>query len=411
MIKFNTNKMIINMISIYVVVLFFYGIIVKFTIWNPTLFAMKTYIPEGILIFCTFLSIITCKLKLNYKILIMFIYSLFLICINYIFNGANMQSFYWWRDLYIPLFSSMILLQREFTEEEIKVLFKKLIFIAKIFLIFGLGLAIIEQIKGDIWTSEFYTGYSFYGQDTYSKIKIAHNMGLLRAPSLTGNFSTFAYYSCFSLFLILIEKKNKKVFNIFWIIVSILCTILSTNKSAIISLIVVLIIYKSVDIRKKNKKINRFLIFLIFSLIILMLIFNNSNIFSEDSSYTGGFLQRFDVWNNIIKNINMIQVIIPYKTFMYGSGSSGEFGNSFFDNIYLYCFVTQGIIGFIIWIDYLRSLFKNLINGYEGKIKLFIKNVFYFFLIVGLTSNTIQGHGFFCLMIILFSILYKFNSK
>lgn len=409
MVKFNSNKIIINMISLYIFILFFYGIIIKFTIWNPTIFALKTYIPEAILILCTIFSIVTNKIRLNYRIILLFLYSVFIIVINYIFNGANIQSFYWWRDLFIPLFSSMILLQREFKKEDINYLFDRLIFIAKIFLILGLTLAIIEQIKGDVWTSKFYTGYVFYGQDPYSKVKIAHNIGLLRAPSLSGNFSSFAHYSCLSLFFILTRNKKKYKVDIFWIIIALLCCILSTNKSAIISLLVVLIIYKTTSFRKNNKTTNKMILIFIFSLIAFMLFLNSDSNFNGDGTYTGGLMERFAFWNNMIKNIDWLQVIVPYKTFLYGTGSEGF--NSFFDNTYLYCFITQGIIGIVLWIYYLKSLYTNLKKNYiEDKLD-FIKNVLYYFLIVSLTSNVIQGHAYFCFMIILYSILYKFEVK
>ena len=37
------NKRILNIILLYIIYLFFYGIVVKFTIFNPTLFNLKTY--------------------------------------------------------------------------------------------------------------------------------------------------------------------------------------------------------------------------------------------------------------------------------------------------------------------------------------------------------------------------------
>lgn len=408
MIRINSNKTIINMILLYVITLFFYGIIVKFTIWNPTLFKVKTYIPEIILILCTFFSIITNKIRINYKMLLLFSYTVFIIIINYVFNGANVQSFYWWRDLFIPLFSSMILLQRDFQPEDIDYLFKKLAFIAKIFLIFGLVLAIIEQIKGDVWTSKFYTGYTFYGQDPYSKVKVAHNMGLLRAPSLTGNFSSFAHYSCFSLFILLgVNYKHLKV-NLLWSLVALFCCILSTNKSAIITLIVVLLMFVTSSLRVSNKHFNRLIFLVIFGLIALMLFSTSDSLFNVESKFTGGLVQRFQIWGNMFSDLDWIQIVFPYKTFLYGTGGEGY--NSFFDNTYLYCFITQGLAGSLIWISYLNMIYSNLKYNYLNYKFEFIRNVFYYFLIVSLTSNVVQGHAYFCFMIVIFSILYKFNS-
>ena len=406
--KRKSNMFIINMISIYFFILFFYGILIKFTVWNPTLFMIKTYLPEVILIICIMFSIITKKIKFNYLIIIMLIYSFGILIINYLYNGANTQSFYWWRDLFIPLFTSLILIQREFDKEDIKDLLKKLTIVAKIFIIFGLILAVVEQVKGAEWTSKFYTGYSFYGQDAYSKVKIAHNMGLLRAPSITGNYSTFAYYSCFSLFLILLEKKSN-FSKICWTILTICCCILSTNKSAILTLFIILIINNTAKMRSKNKIYNKLILMVSFATIGLMLLLNSDIIFQEENQYTGGFMQRFSFWGSIIKEVNLVQLIVPYNMFAYGSESN--LLNSFFDNVYLYCFVTQGIIGSIIWIYYFRKMYLNLKIKYKDEIFNFIKNTFNFFIIIGLTCNVIQGRAYFCFMIILFSILYKFDYK
>lgn len=399
------NKTIINIIVLYFIYLFFYGIIIKFTIENKYLFTIKTYVPEALLIIVTIISLISTKMKINKNTAGLITYIVLMIILNYFCNGANAQSFYWWRDAFIPLGAAFALMQIDFNEVEKEYFLKKLIRLGKIFLLLGFLLAIVQQMKGYEWSSRFYTGYVFYGQDEYSKVKIAHNVGMLRTPSLTGNFATFAYYSCFSL-LIILSRKNKKE-NIIWILLGLANCILSTNKSAIISIVAVLAIRYTITIRKKNKKINKIFFFMLVVTLLSFMLVNSENVLS--SKYTGGFFQRFDVWKDLVQNLNVLQLIIPYEMFLYGSGSEGF--NSFFDNLYLYCLITQGAIGMWLWIEYIKNDYKNILMNSKDNIKILTKDLMYFFLIVGLTSNVVQGHAYFSLFLIYLGFFYSFKSS
>ena len=95
---------------------------------------------------------------------------------------------------------------------------------------FGSILSIIEEMMGWEWTSKFYTGYSFYGTDPYSKIKVANSFGLLRVPGLTGNYSTFVLYSLIAIVIIIINTKSK-IFKAIWMTLGIICIFfLLTNR-------------------------------------------------------------------------------------------------------------------------------------------------------------------------------------
>lgn len=401
------NSLILNLVLVYLAYLLFYGIIIKFTIWNDIIFEVKTYIPEVILGIIVVLVLLKYKIKTTYKGLILIGYLAVVVLLNYIIHGATIESFYWWRDLIIPFVAALIISNISFSKGEMNNFFEKLILIAKWFLILGLGLAIIQQLMGDGWSSKFYTGYIFYGQDPYSKVKIAHNMGLLRAPSLTGNFSTFAYYSCFCLFVIINNSKDKGN-TIFWTLITLSNCLLSTNKSAIVVLLAVLFIKYTYNIRKKNRNLNFLFGFLILFSLLILIALNFESLSSVTNSYTGGFLQRFGIWKQILETINPFELVIPFNMFLYGSGGTVEFG--FFDSLYLYGLVTQGVFGLLLWISYIRELYignakKNL------KIKKLSKDMLYFLLLVGITSNVVQGHAYFCIFLIMFAIFFNFGNK
>ena len=173
---------------------FFYGIIVKITISNNLLFQIKTYIPEVLLLVIMIECVMQGKLHIKKATFYLLTYSILVFIFNLFSFGLNEQALYLVRDIYIPLFAFAFIIEAKITEYGTEYFFDKIIPLLKIYLVLGLTLAVLEQIRGWEWTSQFYTGYSFYGQDPYSKVKIAHNLGLLRAPSLSGNFATFGYY-------------------------------------------------------------------------------------------------------------------------------------------------------------------------------------------------------------------------
>lgn len=397
---------LINLFICYLAYIFFYGIIVKVTINNPVLFRIKTFVPDIILFIIAIKTVFISKFKMNEKTFILAFYLIVIVAVNYVIYGPVIQSFYWWRDLLVPFITCFFLSNVTFDESEIDFLLKKLNFLAKIFLVLGCILAIVEQIKGWKWTSSFYTGYVFYEIDPYSKIKIAHNMGILRAPSLTGNYSSFAFYSCFSAIVILANKDSNKLKKLFWSIVALINCALSTNKSALIvySCIIVLMITESK--RKTRKILNRIIITGI-AIIVIAMVLNRYEGLNANAEFYTGFLNRIGIWNELFKSENIVNLIFPFKMFLYGSGGENEL--SFVDNIYIYILMAQGIWGFFLWARYIYYYYSKALLS-RLKYMRFIKYNMYYFLLVGITSNVIQGRGyfsFFMIILVLFSKVRK----
>ena len=388
---------IINLCLSYIIYVFLYGIVIKFTISNSILFQFKTYIPELFLVLIILISILRNGLRLNSFSVPLLGYSIVVFLMNLVLCGFNEQALYWIRDLYIPLVAFCFLLMDSFSERGLNVFTERLVAFFKFYLVVGFVLALVQQLKGWEWASSFYTGYTFYEQDPISKIKIAHNMGLLRAPSLSGNFATFGYY-CLIAVVFINAKTNKLWKKIFWDILALSCMVLATNKSAIVAFAVVFILTQTVDLRNKSKRLNNTILILILAFLgitTVMFLGDNS---SGQNIFTSMFA-RFEVWKGILSDTSLFEVLFPYKQFMYGSGVEGWV--SFFDNTYLYCLVTQGIVGAILWIYVLSKVYKVRMEHKNPKIQYYIYALTICLLVLGLTVNVTQGRGFFSPYLIL----------
>ena len=384
------EKSTINLCLIYIIYIFLYGIVIKITFSNSILFQIKTYIPEAILALIVLISLLRSGIKIKSFSMPLLGYSTIIFFINLVIYGLNEQALYWVRDLYIPLAAFCFLLMMRFSPDSMKQFSKKLVAFFKIYLIVGLILALVQQFQGWEWTSSFYTGYTFYGQDEVSKIKIAHNMGLLRAPSLSGNFATFGYYCLIA--AVFIDAKTTAFWKkLFWDIIALFCMGLATNKSAIVAFAVVLALRQTVDLRNKSKRLNNIILVLIagFLGITTIMLFGDN---SSGQNILTGLFARFDVWEGILADTSVLETLFPYKQFMYGSGVEG--GVSFFDNTYLYSLFTQGIAGTVLWIYVLSKVYKSRMKRGSLVVRYYVYELTIALLVLGLTVNVTQGRGF-----------------
>lgn len=404
--KSRQDRRSLNLFFAYFVYISLYGIIIKLTANNPTLFTIKTYIPEALLS----LSLIpqfSKKHAIRKKSFALIVYMLLVLVMNYILHGATNQSFYWWRDLIIPVFIAIYINSGRVNGFEVENFLRKLSVYGRVYLILGFILALTENRLGWEWTSTFYAGHSFYGTDPYTKVLVNQYLGFVRAPGLSANFSTFAFYSSICLFTIIWEdkhrgKKTRKT--IPWILLGFATCILSTNKSAILGLVIVLLLTMANEVRGRNRIIaNMMLVFSGILLVVSFFAFDSSGSFA--TTYLSGSLLRFDAWASILESTNFIEAIIPYNMFLYGAGSDSAtvtYGISFFDNFYLYLLMTQGIIGLYLIISMVVKNVKKLKENHSNLYGMSIYIVL-FGAVIGLTSNMIQGRAYFAFAFILLS--------
>lgn len=392
------ERYILDICLFYIIYVFLYGIVIKLTISNGLIFQIKTYIPEVALVLITILSIIKNKFKIKWYMLALLIYSLIVLIFNTFLYGFNQQGLYSMRDVYIPLVA-FCFMGTKVSDKAAQDFSNKLIIFFKCYLMLGLFLAIIQQIKGWEWTSIFYTGYSFYEQDPVSKIKIAHNLGLLRSPSLSGNFATFGSY-CLIAVIYIAAYTEKKIVRIFWDIIAIACMVLATNKSAVVSFGVVLLLRQTVEVRKKSTKVNNLIIILLIGLLgVSTLLLRGDN--TNTNNVFISFFERIKVWKGILVGTSFGEILFPYKQFTYGSGAEGGFG--FWDNTYLYSLFNQGIVGTILWIQAIKRTYNLRLKEKNISVHHYVYELTIALLVLGLTVNITQGRGFLAPYIILIS--------
>lgn len=384
------EKYILNLCLFYTIYVFLYGIVIKFTISNSLIFQIKTYIPEFILGSITVLTIMKNGIRIKRYLLALLMYSLVVFILNFCLYGFTEQASYCIRDIYIPLIAFCFLIQVEVSDEGMKKLTQRLALFFKVYIIAGLVLALMQQAMGWEWASTFYTGYSFYGQDPVSKVKIAHNFGLLRAPSLSGNFATFGYYCLIA--VIFIDAYSDKFWKkLFWDILAVVCMVLATNKSAIVAFAVVFILRFTGDIRKKSTWVNR----AVMGLILIVAVSSTFILMGDNSDGAGLFTSvfaRFDIWQEIFSDTSMLELAVPYKMFMYGSGVEGGLG--FWDNTYLYCAFTQGIVGIVLWARVIMKTYSIRMRNRNKSVQHYVYEMTVVLLILGLTVNVTQGRGY-----------------
>lgn len=393
---------ILSLCLFYIIYVFLYGVVIKLTMPSEILFSMKTYVPETILGIICVMAVMCNGSKIQTNSALLIIWSLLVFIISVIDYGTGESMFYLLRDIYIPMLTFCFIKNVSFDEDDVEKFQKRFVAFSKAYLAVGLALCIMEQIKGWEWTSTFYTGYSFYGQDPVSKVKIGHNLGLLRAPSLTGNFATFGYY-CLICYVAITSFPMKKSRNFFWTILTAACLILCTNKTAIVGFGIVLLLKCAVDFRKKSFKMNGIIIALACLVVLgsgILLIGDNN---STDTNFLTGFMNRFDVWSGIFDEVSLTEMLFPYRQFMYSSGAEGGF--SFWDNTYFYTIFSQGIIGTSLWVWAIgKTMKKQMLIGKNGCNRTYLQPLVILLCVLSMTVNITQGRGFLSEFLLLLGI-------
>lgn len=119
------DKQILNLILLYFISVFFYGIIIKITFGNSILFQIKTYIPELILGGICFLCILK-KKRFSLYGFIVIIYFTFIFALN-VFTSYSTNSFLMtFRDVYIPIVTCLLLASIEMKDDSINQFLNKL---------------------------------------------------------------------------------------------------------------------------------------------------------------------------------------------------------------------------------------------------------------------------------------------
>lgn len=401
-IKCNLTNWIINLLCLYFIMLFFYGVIIKITFNNSILFQIKTFLPEIILFLICILAFLK---RRKYKALgvITVLYFMIVLFLN-IFTSYSTPSFLMtFRDVYIPIITALFLSNIKMTKDEYKKFLDKMLIISFAAIICGFLLGIMQYIKGYEWASAWYTGYSFWGVDEKSSILIRTSGNHVRVPSIIGNNAKFAMYSLLQILFVFRRyhemnvTKNKKMILILIMILGVINIIISNNKTTIVILLFILFIHV---LRKFNKK-SKIIIAYITCLVVLGLCFYLS-VFTD---FLLSFWDRFLQWSIIFELDLTYNLIIPVNLFNF-AGNSVTINSvlNYWDNTYLYIAFGYGILGLLLLLIWIVKLYNDSLINNDNTGIVFVNYLTLFTLILAFTTSIVLGRAFFNVFIILIAL-------
>ncbi|MCB7303464.1 hypothetical protein NE683_03495 [Bariatricus massiliensis] len=397
------DKQILNLILLYFISVFFYGIIIKITFGNSILFQIKTYIPELILGGICFLCILK-KKRFSLYGFIVIIYFTFIFALN-VFTSYSTNSFLMtFRDVYIPIVTCLLLASIEMKDDSINQFLNKLCVISYIALLIGFVLGLFQYINGWEWTSSWYTGYSFWGTDTASSMYIMTSDSHVRVPSITGHNVKFAMASFFQALIIFYgtkdnDNRKKRFIYITTIVFAITNIYISNNKT---TLVIVFVIF-SIWLIKNAPRYTKIIIGVTIITIILYTYYQ----LTYSTDFMLSFYDRFSKWSQIFQQNVSINLLVPISTFNFaGNGQASIAALNYWDNTYLYFAFAYGIIGLvllIIWIYKLNKKAKELCE--KNSIQGIVQYLTIFTLLASLTTSIVLGRCFFSIYLITIAFL------
>ena len=368
------RKIQFALICIYFLVLFYYGLFIKIFI-NLNIISYLKYIPE--ILICTVCLLTIPNFKYKRKsfwdlIIILCFFVISIISLNKLTNALALMLFI--RDVMIPILVFFIIKNSYFKNTYYTKLKHFFVVFMYTFLIVSAPFGLLEHIKGWEWTSFFFTGKVFYGVDNISSISIKTANGIFRAIGLVGDTAKYGIYSviAFLMIYLLSDKNNVKI--IFPYLMAVINSYLSTNKTSLITLLIILIFFLISKVKIKEKKAIAFLVLFLICLTFIL----NINIFPS-------MIERFQYWQSYIK-INLSNILI--STNVYNFFASNDF-NSVMDNSYFFGMQAFGTVFYICFLFYIYKTTKQM--------PLF----FYCFLIIGLTTNVFSGRSFFGIFLLI----------
>ena len=395
------ERQILFLIKIYFVLLFFYGILIKLTIWNNFLFEFKSFLPEIILIIlCIDLALKTWP-HINLFSIVGLVWYGAIIVINIADVGfSQITALYSFRDCYIPLFLTIFLYQYSFRKTSLEGFGNFLVKLSIIYLVAGALLGIIERACGVEWTSKFYTGYVFYGGDS-SGVKISEANGQLRAPGLTGNSASFSFYAVLSMIVLFRSKRISPVLKICMFVCGFIIIWSTSNKTAYIGLagiIACYIVYYGLSSTKyKAAMIAGLFVAVIVGTCCIPFFINAFPSLQE----------RFVLWGDLFSQTSPLELLLPYRAFYYGAG--GEGFSSVLDNSYLYFVLSGGIVG-VVWIyGFAFKMANSAARSYGDKWLFWMLVIF--LILSSVTTNITQGRAYFSLCFMILALYSKCKIK
>jgi len=266
-------------------------------------------------------------------------------------------------------------------------------------LVCGLLLGIIQYINGWQWTSAWYTGYSFWGEDKRSSLYIMGNGLHVRVPSIAGHSVKFGMYSFFQYLVVAFDDVNDngsktKIKNIMFAIIMLINVYISNNKTTIVIALFLATIWGV-------KKFNKYSKIIVVSFVVLCGMYIYFAVLPS-SDFMISFYDRFTKWA-ILKEPQLLKnIIFPVSTYNFAGNSATEIPVlNYWDNTYFYFAFSFGAIGFVSVINWLKSLYQYANERKYG----FAYYLTIFTAIAAATTSIVLGRCFFSIYVIMMAYL------
>lgn len=409
------DKMITNILILYFIFIFFYGIIIKITFPYHLLFKLKTIIPEFLLFIVSLLCLLK-KKKISKISIFVMTYFLAVLILN-VFTSYSSDSFMMtFRDVFIPIITGFLLSSISMNKASYYDFFRKIAFVSIFALSVGFVLGAFQYTKGWEWTSAWYTGYPFWGNDTASSMYIMTSGTHVRVPSIVGHNVKFAMASFFQMLCVISfsnikikDNKNKKlifrVLQLACVCFGVTNIFISNNKTTFVICIILSIMW----VVKHSNRFSKIIIIVIFLVSGAYVYFELKN----SSDFLLSFFDRFSKWSILFEQDILSNLIFPISTFNFAGNSNTTVAVlNYWDNTYLYFAFAFGIVGLYLLIRwlYILSHKAQLVCNSSSKID-FIYYLTFFTIISSVTTSIVLGRCFFNIYILTVAFLANKNGE
>lgn len=398
--KLRNEKIIPSLLIIYFIFIFFYGLIIKFTFSNPFLFSIKTYLPETMLgLICIVMLFLK---KRIYKDSLFVLISFIAVLIINLFTSFSVASFLMtFRDVYVPLITGYMLCGYDFDGRVKSKLFDYLVILCEVALVVGTIIGLFQYFLGWKWTSSWYTGYSFWGEDKASSMYIMTSGAHVRVPSIAGHNVKFAMYSLFQFLVIFFRKEKKnRITILFFLLLAITNIWISNNKTTLVILLFMIAKYLASKLNQSSRPI--YTAVFVLSIAIIAIDLNNS------SDFFLSFYDRFSKWEVLKDPAILKNILLPISTFNFAGNSITNVAVlNYWDNTYFYFVFSYGLVTTWLLFIWIR---KNIYRC-ENSFREFVYYLTFFTIFASLTTSIVLGRCFFNIYIIMITFLSDKKCK
>lgn len=337
---------------------FYHGVLIHWGLRIGFFITTRTFLPEVFLL-PILLIWISSRPKIELPDFLLLIYVLLVLVASYNSRTSVKTVATVIRNLFLPILllaiSSSIVLsntQLEITKKALAVFFK-------IFIVLGLIMCIWQRKVGWEKTAIYYAGYSYYGLNDTLSVKINYGTWGFSTPSLTGNSVNFAAIAAFSAIVLWHDKGTSKALKIIYFIIAIIEIYLSSNKTAFLALIIILMqkIF-SMNSESLSKAIKTISIIALFAFVIWLTFFENT----IEALYS--MRERVNDWSVLLGPKYLVNLIFPHMAFDFSAGANNGVSTNAWDNAFYYMAYSIGLLGlfFFLAIVYRKNKYIVLID-------------------------------------------------